>query len=127
MTRLLPSAASHLGEPPGSPAQDDSAGRALNEPEFLEVSRDILNYILREMTSPEGGFYSSQDADSEGVEGKFFVWEPEEVEDILGAELTEIAERYFDISVEGNFEGSRPSPTTNAAMTAANSRMGSRK
>jgi len=81
------------------------AGRALNEPEFLDIARDILNYVLREMTSPEGGFYSSQDADSEGVEGKFFVWEPEEVEDILGAELTEIAERYFDISVEGNFEG----------------------
>ena len=81
------------------------AGRALNEPEFLDIARDILNYILREMTSPEGGFYSSQDADSEGVEGKFFVWEPEQVEDILGAELTEIAERYFDISVEGNFEG----------------------
>ncbi|MHB8381919.1 MAG: thioredoxin domain-containing protein [Candidatus Binataceae bacterium] len=81
------------------------AGRALNEPEFLDLSRDILNYLLREMTSPDGGFYSSQDADSEGVEGKFFVWEPEQVEEILGEELAGIAERYFDISVEGNFEG----------------------
>jgi uncharacterized protein len=76
----------------------------LNEPEFLDVARDILEYVTREMTSPEGGFYSSQDADSEGVEGKFFLWTPEEVEEVIGAELSEIAERYFDITVEGNFE-----------------------
>jgi uncharacterized protein YyaL (SSP411 family) len=57
------------------------------------------------MTSPEGGFYSSQDADSEGEEGKFFIWTPEEVEKIVGPELAPIAERYFDISDEGNFEG----------------------
>ncbi len=81
------------------------AGRALNEPEFLVTSREILDYVLREMTSPEGGFYSSQDADSEGVEGKFFVWTPAEVERILGPELSPLAERYFDISDEGNFEG----------------------
>ncbi len=82
------------------------AGRALNEPEFMDVARDILEYVTREMTSPEGGFYSSQDADSEGVEGKFFLWTPAEVEDVVGAELSEVAERYFDITVEGNFEDS---------------------
>ncbi|HTR63212.1 MAG TPA: thioredoxin domain-containing protein [Candidatus Binataceae bacterium] len=81
------------------------AGRALNEPEFLVTSREILDYVLREMTSPEGGFYSSQDADSEGEEGKFFVWTPGEVEKIVGPELAPLAERYFDISDEGNFEG----------------------
>ena len=80
------------------------AGRALNEPEFLTIAREILDYVMREMTSPDGGFYSSQDADSEGVEGKFFVWTPEETEELLGPELAAIAERYFDISVEGNFE-----------------------
>ncbi|HUA34208.1 MAG TPA: thioredoxin domain-containing protein [Candidatus Binataceae bacterium] len=80
------------------------AGRALNEPEFLDVAREILDYVLREMTSPDGGFYSTQDADSEGVEGKFFVWTPEEVEEVVGDDLSEIAERYFDVSVEGNFE-----------------------
>ncbi|HUY26456.1 MAG TPA: thioredoxin domain-containing protein [Candidatus Binataceae bacterium] len=80
------------------------AGRALNEPEFLDLSHDILDYVLREMTSPEGGFYSSQDADSEGVEGQFFVWTPEQVVEVLGPELAEIAARFFDISVEGNFE-----------------------
>jgi uncharacterized protein YyaL (SSP411 family) len=82
------------------------AGRALNEPEFLRVAREILEYVLREMTSPEGGFYSSQDADSEGEEGKFFLWTPVEArEAIADEELTKIAARYFDISEEGNFEG----------------------
>ena len=81
------------------------AGRALNEPEFLSVAREILDYVLREMTSPEGGFYSAQDADSEGEEGKFFVWTPEQVDAVIGPELGAIAERYFDISIEGNFEG----------------------
>ena len=81
------------------------AGRALNESEFMTISRGILDYVLREMTSPEGGFYSSQDADSEGVEGKFFIWTPEETEKILDSDLFPIAERYFDISEDGNFEG----------------------
>jgi uncharacterized protein YyaL (SSP411 family) len=81
------------------------AGRALNEPEFLGVAREIFEYVLREMTSPEGGFYAAQDADSEGEEGKFFVWTPEEVERVVGADLSAIAERYFDITIEGNFEG----------------------
>ncbi|HEY2525971.1 MAG TPA: thioredoxin domain-containing protein [Candidatus Binataceae bacterium] len=81
------------------------AGRALGEPEFLDVAREILDYVLREMTSPEGGFYSTQDADSEGEEGKFFVWTPAEARAVLGEELSAIAERYFDITAEGNFEG----------------------
>jgi uncharacterized protein len=82
------------------------AGRALNEPEFQRVAAEILDYVLREMTSPEGGFYSTQDADSEGEEGKFFVWTPQEAAQILGPELAKIAGRYFDITAEGNFEGS---------------------
>jgi uncharacterized protein len=82
------------------------AGRALNEPEFLNVAREILDYVLREMTSPEHGFYSTQDADSEGEEGKFFIWTPKEVDSILGEKLAPIARRYFDVTEEGNFEGS---------------------
>src|SRR5208282_5038802 len=81
------------------------AGRALDEPEFLNVARETLDYVLREMTSPEGGFYSSQDADSEGEEGKFFVWQPAELQKVLGDDLAKIAARYFDVSEEGNFEG----------------------
>jgi hypothetical protein len=82
------------------------AGRALNEPEFLNVAREILDYVLREMTSAEHGFYSTQDADSEGEEGKFFIWTPKEVDSILGEKLAPIARRYFDVTEEGNFEGS---------------------
>jgi hypothetical protein len=81
------------------------AGRALKEPGFLTVAREILDYVLREMTSPEGGFYSTQDADSEGEEGKFFIWTPAEVREVVGSALAPIAERYFDVSEEGNFEG----------------------
>jgi uncharacterized protein len=81
------------------------AGRALKEPEFLTVAREILDYVLREMSSPEGGFYSTQDADSEGEEGKFFIWTPAEVREVVGSDLASIAERYFDVSEEGNFEG----------------------
>ena len=81
------------------------AGRALGEPEFLTVAREILDYVLREMTSPEGGFYSTQDADSEGEEGKFFVWTPEETRAVLGEELSAIAERYFDITRRGQLRG----------------------
>lgn len=81
------------------------AGRELSEPEFMAVARETLDYVLREMTSPEGGFYSTQDADSEGEEGKFFLWTPAEARAVLGDELSPVAERYFDISDEGNFEG----------------------
>jgi uncharacterized protein YyaL (SSP411 family) len=81
------------------------AARALSEPEFLTVAHEILDYVLREMTAPEGGFYSTQDADSEGKEGKFFLWNPAEVEQVLDARLAAIAERYFDVTAEGNFEG----------------------
>jgi hypothetical protein len=95
------------------------AGRALGEPEFLNVAREILDYVLREMTSPEGGFYSTQDADSEGEEGKFFVWTPEEARRVLGEELSAIAERYFDISAEGNFEGANILHRTIGADDAA--------
>ena len=82
------------------------AGRALDRPDFLAIARATLDYGLREMTSPEGGFYSSQDADSEGEEGKFFVWTPAEFREVLDEESAKIVSRYFDVSEEGNFEGS---------------------
>jgi uncharacterized protein len=81
------------------------AARALDRREFMDVARDIFEYVMREMTSPEGGFYSTQDADSEGEEGKFFVWTVPEVREVLGPELAPIAERYFDVTERGNFEG----------------------
>jgi uncharacterized protein YyaL (SSP411 family) len=73
---------------------------------FQRICRETLDYVAREMTSPEGGFYSSQDADSEGKEGAFFLWTPGEVRAILGEEESALFCRYYDITEEGNFEGS---------------------
>ncbi|MDX2225821.1 MAG: thioredoxin domain-containing protein [Verrucomicrobiae bacterium] len=70
---------------------------------YAEISRGILDYVLREMTSPEGGFYSTQDADSEGVEGKFFVWQQGEMEAALGGEAA-LACEYWGVTRHGNWE-----------------------
>ena len=71
--------------------------------EYERIVRETLDYIAREMTSPEGGFYSAQDADSEGIEGKFFVWTEDEVDQVLGAEDGEKFRRAYGVSAEGNF------------------------
>jgi uncharacterized protein len=81
------------------------AGCALNDSGFFGIARETLNFVLREMTSPEGGFYSSQDADSEGEEGRFFLWTPAELRRELGEELAPLIARFFDVSDDGNFEG----------------------
>ena len=81
---------------------------------YYQVSRDeaargivegILDYVVREMTDPLGGFYSTQDADSEGIEGKFFVWSHEEVKQLLGENAAALFAAYYNITKEGNFEG----------------------
>ena len=73
---------------------------------YRDIGTETLDYVLREMYDAEnGGFYSTQDADSEGVEGKFFVWEPYDVEDIIGEKNAEIFCEYYDITPHGNFEG----------------------
>ncbi len=71
---------------------------------YCDVAEQTAAYILREMTSKEGGFFCAQDADSEGVEGKFYLLEPMEVIKILGIEAGEEFNRYFDITKKGNFE-----------------------
>ena len=65
----------------------------------------MLDYVVREMTDPLGGFYSTQDADSEGVEGKFFVWSLGEVKQLLGERDAELFAAYYNVTEEGNFEG----------------------
>jgi uncharacterized protein YyaL (SSP411 family) len=72
---------------------------------YRRIGEETLDYVVREMTSPEGGFYSSQDADSEGREGVFFLWTTDEVQSILGREDAELFGRYYGIRPEGNFEG----------------------
>ena len=69
------------------------------------TSTGALDYVLREMTSPDGGFYSTQDADSEGHEGKFFVWDRAEIIDALGESDGELFSKYFNVTEDGNFEG----------------------
>ncbi len=69
------------------------------------IAKKTALYILREMTSPEGGFYSAQDADSEGVEGKYYLLEPSEIMEILGEKRGKEFNEYYDITLKGNFEG----------------------
>ena len=76
------------------------------QPLYARVVEEILDYVVREMLNPQGGFYSTQDADSEGHEGKFFVWTPTEVGEILGKEESKAFCRYYDVTGGGNFEGS---------------------
>ena len=77
---------------------------------FAQVTREIFEYVLRDMTSPEGGFYSAEDADSEGEEGLFYVWTPEEIKAILGKELGDLICHFYDITPPGNFEHSKSIP-----------------
>ena len=82
---------------------------------YRRIATETLDYLLRDMTSPEGGFYSAEDADSEGEEGKFYVWTPAEIEAALEPEEAKLALRYWDVTEDGNFEGKNilnvPRPT----------------
>ncbi|NLB19131.1 MAG: thioredoxin domain-containing protein, partial [Syntrophomonadaceae bacterium] len=82
------------------------AYQILGKEEYRMVVEDTLGYLLRDMVSPEGGFFSAEDADSEGVEGKFYVWTPEEVIEILGEKEGQKFCEFYDITEAGNFEGS---------------------
>jgi|tagenome__1003787_1003787.scaffolds.fasta_scaffold20963437_2 uncharacterized protein YyaL (SSP411 family) len=72
---------------------------------YARVLRETLNYIIRDMTSPSGGFFSTEDADSEGHEGLFYTWTPDEIESVLGEERGATFGRVYDVSDVGNFEG----------------------
>ncbi len=72
---------------------------------YLRVVRETLDYVLRDMTDPLGGFYSAEDADSEGEEGKFYVWTPRELQEVLGSQRAAAFGRVYDVSESGNFEG----------------------
>ncbi len=73
---------------------------------YRRITEETLDYVMREMTSPESGFYSTQDADSEGEEGKFYVWTPDEVREALGEQDAQVFNTLFDVTEQGNFEGS---------------------
>ncbi|UCF00954.1 MAG: thioredoxin domain-containing protein [Deltaproteobacteria bacterium] len=83
------------------------AHQATGEARHGAVAAEILTYVLRDMTAPEGGFYTAEDADSEGEEGLFYVWTPTEIKEHLGKDLGDLFCRFYDIGPHGNFEDGR--------------------
>ncbi len=81
------------------------AWQATGEARYAAVVRQTLDYVLRDLRDPSGGFYGSEDADSEGEEGKFYVWTPGEIQAVLGRETAETFCRVYDVTAVGNFEG----------------------
>jgi len=90
------------------------------ETSFSVVVRDILDYVLRDMTHPTGGFYSAEDADSEGHEGKFYCWMKAELKELLTADEFNVVVPYFGITESGNFvDHSHPKPLANQNVLSA--------
>lgn len=82
-----------------------SAWKYTKKEEYKGICQEILEYILREMKHPEGGFYSAEDAEIDGVEGAYYLWTLEEIEDILPEDQFQVFCDYFDVTESGNFEG----------------------
>ena len=80
------------------------AWQVTGEARYLQVLSETIDYVRRDLRHPDGGFYSSEDADSEGVEGKFYVWTPDELESLLGDDAAEAIE-WWGVTKAGNFEG----------------------
>ncbi len=81
------------------------AWQLTRDPFYQQVTVETLEYALEEMTADDGALYSTQDADSEGEEGKFYVWSEKEIREVLGPELGELAVRVWGVTPHGNFEG----------------------
>jgi len=80
------------------------AFQATGKPEYAQTAREIFTYVLRELTSPEGGFYSAEDADSEGEEGRFYLWTAAEIRKVLDNEEADLVIRAFGVEEAGNFD-----------------------
>ncbi len=83
------------------------AYQATGDADYARTAREIFDYVLRDMTSPEGGIYSAEDADSEGEEGLFYVWTPEEVKAVLGDAAGDRFCAFYGVTEAGNFEGGK--------------------
>jgi uncharacterized protein YyaL (SSP411 family) len=106
------------------------AAQATGRADFARVARETLDYVLREMTTPDGAFYSATDADSEGEEGKFFIWSEKEIKDVLGAGPdTARFLRHYGVTAGGNFEGhnilnaAHPDEAEHAALAPARAKL----
>ncbi|TWC38592.1 hypothetical protein FBY03_10689 [Pseudomonas sp. SJZ079] len=95
------------------------AYRATGQPEWRRVFEDCIGYLLRDLSHPEGGFYASEDADSEGEEGRFYAWTPAQLQAVLGAEDAALACRAYGVTATGNFEGGSSVLQRNAELDAA--------
>jgi hypothetical protein len=83
------------------------AYQATGKGEYATAAHEVLEYVLRDMTSPQGGFFSAEDADSEGEEGAYYLWRAEELKETLSKEELRLMIRLFDIHESGNFEAGR--------------------
>src|SRR5262249_20714694 len=106
------------------------AAQVTGRADFARVARETLDYVLREMTSPDGAFYSATDADSEGEEGKFFVWSQKEIEDVLGPGPDTVRfMRYYGVTAGGTSEGAtilnvaRPDEGEHAVLAPARAKL----
>jgi len=90
------------------------AYQTTGDPDFKQVAGEIVEYVARDMTSPEGAFYSAEDADSEGEEGKFYVWTMDQLEEVLGKEDAVLAATVWNAKEEGNFKGEASDGATGA-------------
>lgn len=81
------------------------AWQVTRDPLYKQIAIETMEYVMEEMTAPGGAFYSAQDADSEGEEGKFYVWSEKELREVLGPGLAEFAAKVWGVSASGNFEG----------------------
>ena len=90
---------------------------------YRRIAEETLDYVLREMTAPEGGFYSTQDADSEGVEGKYYLWTYDEIVQAVGEEQGRIIKDYLGVTSEGNFKGRNILHIANGIMPRASSKI----
>lgn len=87
------------------------AYQATGSMSYKNTAKEVLEYVLRDMTSPEGGFYSAEDADSEGEEGKFYVWTEEEIRRVLPSDDAKAALSLFGVASRGNFNETGGSPS----------------
>ena len=95
------------------------AFRLTGQPAWRRIFEETIGYVLRDLSHPQGGFFASEDADSEGEEGRFYVWAPGEVEQVLGADDGAFACRALGITAQGNFEGGRTVPYRAVELDAA--------